>query len=113
MRSLASNGASPGASLDRVARPRRQVAVPDIRGKARSSQSFRHFDGRTNGAMAPAGAAECDGQIGFAGGPVAGNPVDEKRLDAVHRLGPGLILLDISPHLGVSAGQRPKFLDPV
>src|SRR5687768_2515108 len=103
MRSLASNGASPGACFDRVARPRPQVAVPDIRGKARSSQSFRHFDGGTNGAMAPAGAAECDGQIGLAGGPVAGNPVDEKLFDAVHRLGPGLVLLDISADLGVGA----------
>ena len=100
-------------SFDRVARRRGEITVTHIGSKSRPTQPFRHFDCRGDRAVAPSCASERDGHVTFARGPVAGNPVDEKRFDAVHRLAPGRLAARDSrgpagPRRSAAEARRPN-----
>ena len=102
-----------GNALDRVSRRRGEIAVSNVRGKSGPTQPFRHLDCRGDRAVPPTSAAERDGHVTFARGPVAGNPVVEKRFDAVQRLPPsGFPLPDRrerpGPHLLAVSARRPS-----
>ena len=100
-------------SLNRVAGRRGKIAVSQVGVEPRLTQPLRHFDGRGDRAVASSCASERNGHVTFARGPVAGNPVDEKRFDAGHRLAPGRVLAEIVADRLIDAGQRAKPVDPV
>src|SRR3954468_18750817 len=100
-------------TLDRVSWRRGEITVADIRSKSGIAQPFSHFDCRGHRAVAPPCTSECNGHVTFARGPVAGNPVDEKRLDALHRLGPGRLTIEIVADRLILAAEWAKIVLPV
>ena len=87
--------------------------MADIGRESLAPQPSRDLSRSSHRPVAPPCASERDGHVTFARGPVAGNPVDEKRFDALHRLVPGRIGGEIVADRLVLPGKRPKLVDPV
>src|SRR5437762_3679119 len=101
---------APWIGLDRVARRGGEITMAKVRSKSGPGQPLRHLDCRGDRAVSSSCASERNGHVTFSSGPVAGNPIVEKRFDAAHRLSPGRVLRKVVPHRRVLARERTELV---